>query len=296
MPSRDSAPVAKSDVARPVRRHRSLVGLAVALVTFAGVAAAVLSRPTDPPDSDDSMLVLTVIPMIDGDLKAMNAVNDAVERCMINAGFLDFDYPELTPATYLVSTGEETPIRVSQAFTVFGDPLDQYRRVAAASLSETPTFAVDALAVDELSPDEAARYWEALSGPSGNNGGCIGTGIEDVYGSIVAYDLRRTVIGLLPREIDLDALKPRGTAHALRVWRNCMQERGFSFSTPVEALSDVLVDDAVWEAIVSADTECKRVSELPMWYAAEWVTIALQHGVTYADLESAAAVTLGATS
>lgn len=296
MPSRDPAPVAESDVVRPAGRHRALAGLAVALLSFVGVAAGVLSRPADPPESDDSMLVLTVIPMIDGDVETMNAVNDAVERCMVTAGFFEFDYPELTPATYLRSTGEQTPIRVSHAFTVSGNPLYRYRRVAAASLSETPEPAVDALAVGELSPVEAARYWEVLSGPSGNNGGCIGAGIESVYGSIAAYDLRRTVIGLLPRSLDLDALTFRGTAQALRGWRNCMQEQGFSYPTPVEALSDVLVDDVAWEAIVSADTECKRLSELPMWYASGWMTRALAHGVTSADLESAADVTLGATS
>lgn len=296
MPSRDSAPVAKSDVVRSLRRRWVLAGLAIALLSLAGAAAVARSGPVDPPESDDSMLVLAVIPMIDVDLEAMNSVNDAVERCMVTAGFVDFDYPELTPATYLRSTGEDTPIRVSQAFTVHQNPLNQYRQVVASSLSETPDPAVDALAVDELSPDEAARYWEALSGPSGNNGGCIGTGIESVYGSIAGYDLRRTVIGLLPRAIDMDALKSRGTARALRAWRDCMQERGFSYATPVEALSDVLVDDAVWETIIGADTDCKRASELPMWYASGWMATALAHGVTYADLESAAAVTLGATS
>lgn len=271
------------------RRQRRL-----AVVTFIALAfLSCESAPTAvaPPPNDDSALVFEVMPTMEQDLAVMDAVNVAVEACMHDSGYEGFDYPPTSPAAYLQAIGTGVPIAATHAYTTMDRSLEGLRDVAIATEEAAPTAPEEPLDSQGMTSPQSDAYWIALSGPTGNHGGCIGRGIAVTYGSVERYDARRTVIGLLPHDIADQAVRNSDTKKALMVWRVCMSELGYEFSDPGEALLAFHLDISTWTEVVHSDTACKRSSHLAAWFAAAWLELAREHSVDESQLRTAAEIT-----
>lgn len=189
-------------------------------------------------------------------------VDEATRSCMADLGF---DFPERDYSTIRSSFSEDRPFGVV-------DEAEAQRRGYHGYAAPAADIVGDFVA--SMTSGQQSEWRSAYAGAEGTGGGCLQQSLDSVYGDFRQYDQARLALEALVNEATMEATADGRVGSAVDRWSQCMNEGGFNYETPADAVeggyaasnySETPSDAEVKQALV--DVACKHsVDLMTVWY------------------------------